>query len=329
MVQREAPGAQVLDNARAGAAFKKLIDPFRGELHAHCYRMLGSFHDAEDAVQETLVRAWRGLERLDDSGSIRPWLYKIATNRCLTMIERRGRRELPIDLGPGVLLTEAMWLEPYPDENLRGREGDPAASFAARERIELAFVAALQYLPASQRSVLILREVLGFSAVEVAGLLAVTVASVNSSLQRARKTLGRRTHDVSQQEALRALGDDGISRLAEQYSAAWEAGDVNAIVSMLTEDAKYSMPPLAVWYQGHDDITAFLLEKPLAMRWRFLPTHANGQLAFGTYMWDDEKNVYVSGGLDVLTIWGDKIAEVVSFLTADLTAFGLPKELAN
>ena len=195
--------------------------------------------------------------------------------------------------------------------------------------MELAFVAALQLLPSTQRSVLILREVLQFSAIEVAGLLDGTVASVNSSLQRARKTLDRRLHGPGQYEALNSLGDDGVRRLAEQYAAAWEAGNVETIVSMLTEDAKYSMPPLADWYADRASIRAFLIEKPLTRRWRFLPTSANGQLAFGTYMWDDKLSVYGRAGLDVLTIRGDRIAEVVSFLTADLTEFGLPKELPN
>ncbi|MDT7724097.1 MAG: hypothetical protein QOI21_673 [Actinomycetota bacterium] len=320
----------MLDAARAGdsAAFGHLVDPFRGELQAHCYRMLGSLHDAEDAMQETLVRAWQGLERFDDRGTIRPWLYKIATNRCLTLIERRSRRELPADLGPGAApLAETTWLEPYPDDKLGLAAMDPEARYAAREGVELAFVAALQHLSAVQRAVLVLREVLGFSAREVADQLESTVASVNSALQRARKVLSNRLPGVTQQATLRSLQDEGIRKLADQYTIAWEIGDVDAIVAMLTDDAKYAMPPLPEWYEGRDGIRTFLLDKPLTRSWRFLPAQANGQLAFGTYMWDETRAAYLPAGLDLLRLQGSKIAEVVSFLTADLTLFGLPAEI--
>ena len=325
--------AALLVAARAGDgdAFGRLVGPLRDELRAYCYRMLGSVHDAEDAVQDTLDRAWRGLERFEDQGSIRPWLYKIASNRSLTIIERRGRRELPTDLSPeGAPLAEAAWLEPYPDRLMGWAAGlSPEARAVARESVELAFVAALQHLSARQRAVLLLRDVLGYPASEVAGLLDTTVPAVNSTLQRVRKVLAGLLPETSQQRTLDALGDTARRDLAKRYMTAWEAGDVDAIVAMLTEDARYSMPPLRVWYEGHGGIRGFLVDAVLGHRWRFLPARANGQLAFGTYRWSDERGAYVPAGLDVLVVRGRRVAEVVSFLDAHLPTFGLPAQLAG
>ena len=311
----------LLDAARSGnpEAFETLVGPHRPELQAHCYRMLGSLHDAEDALQETLVRAWRNLHGLDDRGFVRAWLFKIATNRCLTALERRGRRELPVDVSPDTPATEISWLEPYPDTTPEGR-------IMERESIELAYVAALQHLSPIQRATLILREVLGFSAAEVADLLDTSAASVNSALQRARKAMD--STDETQQTVLDDLGDDSISELVERWADAWEAADVDTIVSMLADDARFSMPPWLEWYHGHDAIRTFLVDGPLRTSWRFVPTTANGQLAFGTYMWKDEAGAFVPGGLDVLTIRDGRVAEVTVFLEADLTQFGLPPRLS-
>jgi RNA polymerase sigma-70 factor (TIGR02960 family) len=307
----------LLDAARSGDAdaFETLVAPHRTELQAHCYRMLGSLQDAEDALQETLVRAWRSLHGLDDRGFIRAWLFKIATNRCLTALERKGKRELPVDISPDTPATEISWLEPYPDVTPEGR-------YMARESIELAYVAALQHLSPVQRATLILREVLGFSAAEVAELLDTSAASVNSALQRARKAVDATAE--TQQGVMRDMGDDAIADLVERWADAWEAADVDTIVSMLADDARFSMPPWLQWFRGHDAIRTFLVDGPLQSSWRFLPTTANGQLAFGTYMWDDQAGAFVPGGLDVLTIRDGRVDEVTVFLEADLTRFGLP-----
>lgn len=307
-----------------GEEFERLVEPLRAELHLHCYRMLGSVHDADDAVQESLLRAWRHLDRLTDRSGVRPWLYRIATNRCLTLIETRRRRELPVNLGPGAPLNEIAWLEPYPDADVRGRA--PEARYEAREAVELAFVAALQHLPGNQRAALVLRDVLGFSARETAELLDTSVAAVNSALQRARAAVDDRLGGDTQQRASRDLGAGELRELARRYADAWEAGDVSAIVELLSADARYSMPPLPEWYAGHAAIRAFLVDGPLHHRWRFLPASANGQPAFGTYMWDEERQVFAAMALDVIAVREGAITEVVSFLHPALfPMFGLPE----
>jgi RNA polymerase sigma-70 factor (ECF subfamily) len=323
------PSRELLGAAQRGDedAFRRLVEPHRGELHAHCYRMLGSLHDAEDALQDALLRAWKALPKFDGSGSLRAWLYRIATNTSLDVIHRRPKRVLAIDhappadphAGPGEPLVESVWVEPYPDEELSLADGfaAPEARYERRESVELAFVAALQHLPATQRAVLILREVLGYSAQETADTLDTTVAAVNSALQRARKAVDEKLPERSQQATLRELGDDGLRDVVERYMSAMERGDVPAVVAMLAEDAAWSMPPLATWYRGTADLTAFLQVGPLSgnFRWKHLPARANGQPAVAGYTWHEDEQGYLPFALDVLTLGpGGRIEQVTAFI---------------
>jgi RNA polymerase sigma-70 factor (ECF subfamily) len=319
---------ELIEAARAGGedAFRRLVEPLQGELHAHCYRMLGSVHDAEDAIQEALLRAWRGLPRFEGRSSLRSWLYKIATNTCLDVVARRPKRVLPIDYapaadphqGPGEPIVESVWVEPYADERLGLQDGyaAPEARYEQREGVELAFIAALQHLPPNQRTVLILREVLGYSAKEVADTLDTTVASVNSALQRARASVEERLPEQSQQATLRALGDDGLREVVDRYVDAWDRGDVDGVVAMLTEDATFSMPPLQTWFGGREAIRIFLAGWPLSglWRWRHLFVRANGQPALAFYAWDPERETYLPFALNVLTLRGDRISDVTAFI---------------
>jgi RNA polymerase sigma-70 factor (ECF subfamily) len=287
--------------------------------------MVGSLHDAEDALQDALLRAWRGLPRFDGRSSLRSWLYRIATNTSLDLIGRRPKRVLPIDHagpadaadGPGVPLVESVWVEPYPDDRLGVEDGyaSPDARYERRESVELAFVAALQHLPPNQRAVLILREVLGFSAAETADSLDTTVASVNSAMQRARKTVDERLPERSQQATLRALGDERMRELVETYMDAMARGDVPTVVAMLAEDAAWSMPPLASWFRGAE-LVEFLRRGPLSgdWRWRHLPAHANGQPAVAGYTWHEREGAWLPFALDVLTLRGDRIEQVTAFI---------------
>jgi RNA polymerase sigma-70 factor, ECF subfamily len=319
---------ELLAAARNGDedAFARLVEPSRGQLQAHCYRMLGSVHDAEDALQEALLRAWRALPRFEGRSSLRSWLYTIATNTCLNALQRRPKRVLPVDhaaptpgdVAPGDPVVESIWVEPYPDERLGVEDGPyaPEARYEQRESLELAFVAALQHLPPNQRAVLILREVLGFSAKEVAAALDTTAASVNSALQRARAAVEERVPERSQQETLRELGDDTVRDVVESYIDAWERNDVEAVVALLAKDATFAMPPLASWYRGADGIGAWLRGWPLsgAWRWRHVTTAANGQVAIGAYAWDDKAQAYLPFALEVLTLRGREISDVVAFV---------------
>ena len=310
--------------------FAELAEQHRAELHAHCYRMLGSLHDADDALQETLLRAWRGAAGLRDGGAARSWLYTIATNVCLTELERRRRRVLPHDFGPaadgdtppGAPAVEATWIEPYPDESIGLPTGRavPHATYEQRESVELAFVAALQHLGPNQRAVLLLREVLGFSAQEAATMLKTTVASVNSALQRARAATAERVPERTQQSTLRSLGDRDLRDLVDRYLIAWERCDVDAFASLLVEDASFAMPPLTTWYTPRDTIVTWARRSSMSgeWRWRALLTSANAQPALAFYAWDEPARGYLPFSLCVLTLRHNLVSDVTAFIVRSI-----------
>jgi RNA polymerase sigma-70 factor, ECF subfamily len=324
----------VRDGDRDG--FGPLVEPYRRELRAHCYRMLGSYTDAEDALQETLLRAWRGLPQFEGRSSLRSWLYRIATNTCLRAIERRPKRVLPTDYARAAdphdsladAVSEPVWLEPFPDSDL-GLAG-PEARYDQRESVELAFIAALQHLPARQRAVLILRDVLGFSARETAEALETTAVSVDSALQRAHKTVDERLPSQSQQEALRLLSDKELGRLVERFVVAWENDDVDGVVALLAEDARLVMPPLPSWFHGRDAVAESLRRYGLAgiERWRLIPASANGQSACAAYTWDTQTETFRPHCINVLTLRGGQIQEITAFLSPQVFKhFDLPDSL--
>jgi len=333
---------QLLEAACAGdeKAFALLLGPYQAQLRTHCYRMLGSVHDAEDALQETMLRAWSGLARFESRSSLRSWLYRIATNASLRLIEKRPKRVLPIDYGPaadphiafGEPLTESIWLEPYPDAQL-GVEASmlgPDARYEQRESIELAFAAAFQHLPARQRAVLILRDVLGFSARETAETLEMTPVSVDSALQRAHKAIEQRVPANTQQATLRALGDAELRQIVNRFADAWERNDVDAVVAMLADDARMAMPPWPSWYSGRDAVATFLRSWPLSLRkrWQVLVTGANGQAAVAGYLWDAQATAFRPETIIVLTFQAARIEEITAFRSPELfPRFGLPEQL--
>jgi RNA polymerase sigma-70 factor (ECF subfamily) len=312
------------------------LEAFRGELTGYCYRMLGSAFEAEDAVQETMVRAWRGLDRFEGRAALRSWLYRIATNVCLTMLGSAQRRARPMDLDPvGTARSpvpaprpESVWLGPIPDGRVGVDAGDPAEIAVTRETVRLAFVAALQHLPPRQRAVLILREVLSWSAAEVAELLDTTVASVNSALQRARATLA--AADVAS-DTLAPEDPDQVA-LLERYVDAFERYDMDSLTSLLHEDATMSMPPLPLWLRGHADTRAFMLGPGVACRGsRLLPTVANGLPAFAQYKPSDQPGVYLPWALVVLEISDGRIHGQNFFLDTErlFPLFGFPPRLES
>ncbi len=309
------------------------LERYRVELTAYCYRMLGSAFEAEDAVQETLLRAWRGFDRFEARASLRSWLYRIATNVCLDMLKGRERRARPMDLGgPGTAdgplgeaLPEVTWLQPIPDGRVLPveRSGDPAELAEQRESIRLAFVAALQHLAPRQRAVLILREVLRWKASEVAELLDTTVASVNSALQRARATLA--AHPVTDDGWHEPL-DENQRNLLARYIRAFESYDMDSLTSLLREDATWNMPPYELWLQTHDDIRRWCLGPGIGCEGsRLVPVVANGSPAFGQYK-PDPNGGYEPWSLQVLELSGGRISGITFFLDTDtlFPLFGLP-----
>ena len=313
-----------------------MLEQHRVELTAYAYRMLGSAFEAEDAVQETLLRAWEGFEGFEGRAALRSWLYRIATNVCLDMLSGRGRRARPMDLGPagvaderllGEPLPEVTWIEPIPDGRALPVGGDPAEVAESRETIRLAFVAALQHLPARQRAVLILREVLRWKASEVAELLETSVPSVNSALQRARATLA--SADLTTGEALRPM-DEEQRALVARYVDAFERYDMDSLTSVLREDASWSMPPYELWLQTHDDVRRWCLGPGIGCRGsRLVPVEANGMPAFGQYKPSDREGILEPWSLQVVEVSGDRIAGITFFLDTKrlFPMFGLPPQL--
>lgn len=326
--------------ARAGDshAFSNLTEPYRRELQLHCYRLLGSLHEAEDLVQETLLRAWRRLDSYEGRAPFRAWLYKIATNACLDTMKQRTRRALPLSLFPAANPAEPLapptadpiWLEPFPDEQLpEMAAASPEARYALHESISLAFLAALQLLPPRQRAVLILRDVLDWRASEVAELLEMTVSAANSALHRARTILTQNYHVA---EIAPAAADEKMEALLKRYMQAWESADIPALIALLKEDATLSMPPSSSWYHGKESIAAFLSAVPFAGaapgRWRTLATRANGQPAVAFYQRDGASNVCQPFAIQVLALDRAWIREMTTFINPALFSyFNLPAEL--
>ena len=328
--------AEQLASARAGnqEAFEKLVEPYRREILVHCYRILGSFEDAEDISQEVLLRVWKNLDSFEGRSSFRAWLYKIATNACLDALDGRRVRGLSKelyqrgdptrDLPPPS--TEVIWVEPFPDEYIDGQPSIyPEARYEVRESITLAFVAALQKLPGRQRAALILCDVLGWSANEAAEILDTSTAAVNSALQRARETMKQ-----PERKTTSTLLNEQLSALLARYVTAWEAADSAALVAVLREDVALTMPPLPVWFGGRADVQTFIEGKLFKMfdvfRVRLIPLRANGSPAFAVYQMHPD-GIYRAAALHILTVEDDSISEINDFLTFDgqlFSKFGLP-----
>jgi RNA polymerase sigma-70 factor (TIGR02960 family) len=329
--------ADLMSRARAGdgEAFRALTEQHRRELQVHCYRMLGSFQDAEDALQDTLLTAWQGLAGFEGRASIRTWLYRIATSRCLNALRSASRRpakkwDIPeFDPPAPTRVGEFVWLEPYPDALLEGAIDmplGPEARYEQTESISLAFVTALQVLPPRQRAVLILREVLGYHAHEVADMLDSTVESVNSALKRARASLERRLPPTGEREPPPTPDSPAEQALVAKFVRAYEAADIDALVALLTDDIYVSMPPIPFEYQGRDVVARFCASLLRARTFDLVPTRANGQPAFGAYL-RAPTGIRHGTGLLVLTFAGDRICALTRFENSALPWFGLPRSL--
>ena len=333
--------ADLLSRARAGdgEAFRELTDPHRRELQVHCYRMLGSFADAEDTLQDTLLAAWQGIGGfIEGRASLRTWLYKIATNRCLNARRAASRRsakewDVPnVEPPEPTRLDEVTWLEPFPDALMEGAIGvppGPEARYEQTEAISLAFVTALQVLPPRQVAVLILRDVLGFHASEVAGMLEVTVESVNSALKRARASLQRRQQPAAGHEPPPASGSPAEDAIVAKFARAWESADLDTLVALLTDDVFIAMPPVPFGYEGRDAVTRFCASLFAAgRRFNLVPARANGQPAFGAYL-RAPAGIRHAAAFYVLTLAGDQICTLTRFDNSVLPWFGLPRSLPS
>lgn len=330
--------AGLIARAQAGdaEAFRELTERYRRELQVHCYRMLGSIQDAEDAVQDTLLAAWQGLGGFEERSSLRTWLYRIATNQCLNLLRSAKRRPAKKWDVPGVTppeparLGEVTWLEPFPDsllEEVAGAPPGPEAQYEQAEAVSLAFVTALQVLPPRQVAVLILRDVLGFHATEVAGMLDTTVESVTSALKRARVSLQRQRPPAGGREPPPASGSDAEHAITAKFTSAWQAADIDTLVALLTDDVFISMPPIPYEYVGRDLAASFCSSLFRAgRRFDLVPTRANGQPAFGAYL-RAPSGARRGTGLYVLTLTGDRICAMTNFDASTLAWFGLPPSL--
>lgn len=317
--------------ARAGdsAAFDRLVAPYRRQLHAHCYRMLGSPFDADDALQETLLAAWRGLAGFESRSALGTWLYRIATHACLRLIAQRPRRLTSPDYAPplqatadlGEMVAGPVWLEPWPEDDGALHE-DPAATLQRREHVALAFAAALQHLPGTQRAVLLLREVLEFSAAEAAEMLDTSVASVNSALQRAQKTMRERLPAAAPQD------ERVVAEVLQRFVNAWESRDIAAMVALLAEDARFTMPPLPSWFSGRHFVALFFAERVFQTPWRLLPLRGNGQPGFACYMQQAGEDHFTPGGVVLLRLRAGLVESIDSFIGPEVCRrFGMADAL--
>lgn len=332
--------------SRDSSEFTSLVEPYRRELYLHCYRLLGSLHDAEDLVQEAMLRAWQHFDTFRGQSSLRTWLYQIATNACLDALKKRSRRALPTQLIPEAdplqplapAWAESTWLEPLPDSWLAEAMEDPAARYSRRESVSLAFLTVLQLLPPRQRAILILSDVLDWRASEIASLLSLSVSAVNSALHRARVTMAKQYHTDEQERAKDLTVSTRTQALLERYLQAWDSKDVDGLVALMKEDASFTMPPSPSWYHGRAAIRTLLTAQALAPetqnRWRFFPTDANGCPAFAVYHATSPDGTFQAFGIQIITLEesqsGLLIADVTTFLNPSLFShFGFPPELSR